>query len=461
MILVDKNTRENAMKDELVSISSTLHEIQETLESQQIPGNSFNHQFGWTHAALNRHDIAGYISRFNEKLGLYDGEISEEFVDILDDYVMKLTHLHSHIKSYFTNNANHMVHIVPVMINTLNIIFHELEYELFGWDIVDDKKSLPRSLATRLRSTRTRIDNLNASSEGLEEKVKTINEAHEAAEMLPTDLKELKESKQELSNLLGEANKVFRKIEIAQQQADDTLESIKEHEHESQGHRNLTEEYVSQCDEALQITTTQGLAAGFDQKAKALSKSIYIWGAILLIALGIGAGLGYVRVNALTEALSTELSTGQALLHAMISVFSIGGPLWLAWLATSQINQRFKLAEDYAYKATVAKSFTGFNKHAERFDPETAERLFNSTLDRLDEMPLRLVSAKDYNSPWHELLDSPILAKAIDNVPEIADVINRFGNKTKLKRKVTKENVHPMKTVKADDEEKPDNQTTA
>ncbi|MEH8155274.1 hypothetical protein Q4S47_21085, partial [Aeromonas caviae] len=34
---------------------------------------------------------------------------------------------------------------------------------------------------------------------------------------------------------------------------------------------------VEQCDDALQITTTQGLAAGFDQKAKELQKSIWVW----------------------------------------------------------------------------------------------------------------------------------------------------------------------------------------
>ncbi|TOE59056.1 hypothetical protein CGJ39_22930 [Vibrio parahaemolyticus] len=190
---------------------------------------------------------------------------------------------------------------------------------------------------------------------------------------------------------------------------------------------------MEQCDDALQITTTQGLAAGFDQKAKELKNSIWVWIIGLLIALGAGAYIGAERVDSLTNALTQELSAGQAILHTIMSVFSIGGPLWLAWISTQQINQRFKLSEDYAYKATVAKSYTGFNKHAGRFDDETAERLFNSTLDRLDEMPLRLVEGKDYNSPWHEFLDSDTTKEAVKAFPGLLKEINRYAQQTKRK----------------------------
>uniref|UniRef100_UPI0025B6CE63 hypothetical protein n=1 Tax=Aeromonas caviae TaxID=648 RepID=UPI0025B6CE63 len=168
----------------------------------------------------------------------------------------------------------------------------------------------------------------------------------------------------------------------------------------------LASSLVEQCDDALQITTTQGLAAGFDQKAKELQKSIWVWIIGLLVALAFGIGIGSSRVADFTEALKGDLTAGQAILHTIISIFSIGGPLWLAWISTQQINHRFKLSEDYSYKATVAKAFTGFRKISEDFNQETSERLFNSTLDRFDEMPLRLVSGKDYNSPWHEFIDS-------------------------------------------------------
>lgn len=83
----------------------------------------------------------------------------------------------------------------------------------------------------------------------------------------------------------------------------------------------------------------------------------------------------------------------------------------------------------------MAKAFTGFRKISEDFNQETSERLFNSTLDRFDEMPLRLVSGKDYNSPWHEFIDSEAFKKAIDMVPSLAKE-QRFAESTKLNKKI-------------------------
>jgi len=203
----------------------------------------------------------------------------------------------------------------------------------------------------------------------------------------------------------------------------------------------------------ISIQTTQGLAAGFDQKATELRKSIWVWIAGLLIALSVGLIIGSARVTEFSAALKDNLTAGQAILHTIISIFSIGGPLWLAWISTQQINHRFKLSEDYSYKATVAKAFTGFRKISEDFNQETSERLFNSTLDRLDEMPLRLLSGKDYNSPWHEFIDSDAFKKAIDIVPALAKEAGRFAENTKLNKKIPVPKIDE-KPVKAKQEEK-------
>ncbi|ASG01656.1 hypothetical protein CEG15_16020 [Vibrio anguillarum] len=256
---------------------------------------------------------------------------------------------------------------------------------------------LPKTLTNRLKSADLRINNIEASSENIEAKIRVINDAHEAAESLPTDLKELRDTHQEIKSILAKAKKESEILSSIVLSAQAKLEETINLESASKINKEQTDVYVEQCDEALQITTTQGLAAGFDQKAQQLNKSIWVWIGGLLLALCTGAWLGYLRVGDLTIALTKDLTTGQAILHTVMSVFSIGGPLWLAWISTQQIMQRFKLAEDYAYKATVAKSYTGFSKHAGKFDDQTAERLFNSTLDRLDEMPLRLVEGKDYN----------------------------------------------------------------
>ncbi|ELQ2338142.1 hypothetical protein QTG67_004288, partial [Vibrio vulnificus] len=60
---------------------------------------------------------------------------------------------------------------------------------------------------------------------------------------------------------------------------------------------------------------------------------------------------------------------------------------------------------------------------------------------RLDEMPLRLVEGKDYNSPWHEFIDSEAFKKALAMVPELANSASRFAANTKLKGKPNKSTV--------------------
>jgi hypothetical protein len=106
----------------------------------------------------------------------------------------------------------------------------------------------------------------------------------------------------------------------------------------------------------------------------------------------------------------------------------VGAPVWFSWLATKQIGQRFRLAEDYAFKASVAKAYEGYKLEATRLDPNFEKRLFASALTRLDEAPLRLVETGSPGSPWHELIDSHAFKQALEIVPELKTVTRKLLN---------------------------------
>lgn len=430
------------MSDVLNNLISSLEKLQNVFESDEVESTDFLSQYGWEHSALDKHDIAAYIDNFTARLGSVEpSQLDEKILKRFETYIEQIDVLRQNCEEHFIDSESYIRVIVPNVVITLNVMFAYIEETVLGWEFINDKKMLPKSLTNRLKSASLRINNIESSSENIEAKIKVINDAHEAAESLPTDLKELRDTHQEIKSILEKAKKESEALSSIVASAQAKLDEITYLEATSKDNKELTDVYVQQCDEALQITTTQGLAAGFDQKAKQLNKSIWTWIAGLLVALCAGAWLGYLRVEDLTSALANDLTTGQAVLHTVMSIFSIGGPLWLAWISTQQIMQRFKLAEDYAYKATVAKSYTGFSKHAGKFDDRTAERLFNSTLDRLDEMPLRLVEGKDYNSPWHEFIDSEAFKKAMTMVPELANSASRFAKNTKLKSKPVKSKV--------------------
>ena len=105
----------------------------------------------------------------------------------------------------------------------------------------------------------------------------------------------------------------------------------------------------------------------------------------------------------------------------ILAVLSLGAPLWFAWLSTRQIGQRFKLAEDYGFKAAVAKAYEGYRREAARIDPNLESKLFESALARVDEAPLRLIEDKDHSSPWGEMADSDGFKNAVATIPGLKE----------------------------------------
>jgi hypothetical protein len=84
----------------------------------------------------------------------------------------------------------------------------------------------------------------------------------------------------------------------------------------------------------------------------------------------------------------------------------VGAPLWFAWVATKQLGQRFRLAEDYGFKASVAKAYEGYRRDAVRIDPRFEAQLFGIALRRLEEAPLRMIEEEAHGSPWHEFFNA-------------------------------------------------------
>ncbi|GHX15979.1 hypothetical protein [Vibrio cholerae] len=416
-------------------LHSALEALKNTIDSASIPGESFLQQYGWNQTALSSEDLCYAIENMMADIKLFNIDDIEGYEKYLETQVKKVEALTAITKAHYNNNAGHLIHLVPNIAITILVMQKDLEKTFFTWERMEDKKLLPRHLARRLRSTETRLNSLDTSSSDLEEKILAINSAHEAAESLPTDLEELERTQKQINELLQSSKEKLAEIQLTEKTAQASLNNLTTLEALARTSKEKTDSYVEECDKALQITTTEGLAAGFDEKAKELSKSINKWVGGLIFALIVGGIFGAIRVEELTTALATNtsMSFGEGLIQAVLTIFSIGGPLWFAWLATQQITQRFKLSEDYSYKATVAKSYTGFSKQANRFGADVEERLFNATLDRLEEMPLRLVDGKDYNSPWHEFVDSDVVKQAITIVPGLARELSLYAKNTKRK----------------------------
>jgi len=374
---------------------------------------TLNEAYGWHHPALTRHDLAALSKDLANRIREADPtEVNDELLTRLTDVPRKLQLLHPTTIPHMFNGNGHQA--VPAYIGTLDQLAQTLG-PLLSWQTIQDTKAMPAPLARRLRGIQAELETLVPNKARLEEQIRQIQDATEAAESLPTDMQSLKEARQTIGRLSTDSAELYGKIDQRHKDSERLSKQISDSQEEAH-------KLVLQCEEAYRITTTKGLAAAFDQRANRLAWSMWVWVFGLLSALAIGAYLGASRIEILSSAMSeNDPQWGIVWMQIALSLLSVGAPLWFAWLATKQIGQRFKLAEDYGFKASVAKAYEGYRREAARIDEAFEARLFASALTRLEEAPLRLVGNTEHGSPWHELISSDAFQKALEVIPGFRD----------------------------------------
>jgi len=404
---------ELALNEALEAVCDSLDELTSLVLNSWTNDGTLNEAHGWHHPAMTRHDLAEIPSSLAARIREANPDnLEPELVARISDVPRRLQLLQSNTVPNMFNGNGHQA--VPAFTETINWLSTILE-PLLGWQILQDNKAMPAPLARRLRGIHAELETLVPNKERLQEQIRQIQDATDAAESLPTDMQSLREARKTISTLSTDSAKLYGEIDGRNKDATEIFKKISEKHQEA-------DKLVEQCEEAYRSNTTKGLAAAFDQRASRLSMSMWVWVGGLLSALAVGAYLGANRIELLSRAVSEkEPQWGVIWMHIVLSMLSLGAPLWFAWLSTKQIGQRFRLAEDYGYKASVAKAYEGYRREAARIDPGFEARLFSSALTRLEEAPLRLVEGTSHGSPWHELAGSEAFQKAIAAVPELKD----------------------------------------
>lgn len=372
-------------------------------------------QFGWNCPALTRHDFGAYPELIAKQLREANtDDITAELELVISNIPKKIAAIQAHIlpQMYSSNCSPATV----AYMSSLNGISKLLE-PLVTWQVFNDPKSMPAPIARRLKALKIQADEIDIDKTELNTKLKLINDTFEAAESLPVNLDELKQAQLKLNKSNEDAALSLGKITDRQTESDIELSKIKVSGEEAT-------RLVALCEKAYQITTTKGLAAAFDSRAKSLSASMIFWVVGLILALFVGSKIASSILASIVNTLSVpNPNWGAILIDVIICILSVGAPVWFSWIATKQIGQRFRLAEDYAYKASVAKAYEGYRKEAVRIDPAFEARLFSSALTRLEEAPLRLVEKETHGSPWHELISSGVFKEAVEKVPNLRELL--------------------------------------
>lgn len=222
-----------------------------------------------------------------------------------------------------------------------------------------------------------------------------------------------------ISGYERDASETLAKTKESEKSAQDAIQSLNDSELNAKS-------IVVKAEKALELATTYGLASEFDKRAKRIGWTMIGWGVALLLALFAGAYIGLTKFEELAALLgSSGQNTGAVGLNSFRSIAGIGAAIWVAWLSTKQIGQRFRLGQDYAFKATIAKVYEGYKAEAGTIGEEFKSRLFGIALSRLDEHPLRYVEHATHGSPWHELLASKFGSRQLGVTPEVRETLTQ------------------------------------
>lgn len=404
-----------AIKTELVNLASGL---QSTIPNDEPFGNAHNN---WSFPGVNRRDLIGSTHAL---IALIDKNPVDDLGDqgeTLSDFVRRLQFLRNNTLPQLWGNAGVAV---PTFFATLSVLRESLTSLLKpeSEDAAKTAKDLKR-VATQVRAMEARISQLEPRSTNLESMLSRIEDAHEVADRLPTDIESIEEDRKRTASLLAQSTAGHSELQRLLAEARVIQQKLLDQEADASG-------VLAKCESAYAAATSQGLAGAFAERSKALAWSMWVWVIGLMTALICGAFFGSHQLNSLNDVMKTPgMQWPMVLLNMLVALLSVGAPIWFSWLATKQIGQRFKLSEDYAFKASISRAYEGYRREASNAGAGLDVKLLTSALNRLDELPLRLVEEHDHGSPWHELLNSPIVKEAIKTVPGFADRMTELAKK--------------------------------
>lgn len=406
------------------TLESLKSELTQVVSGVSAIGNSepFSIAHGnWSFPGVTREELAQLARADIELINEFGGDQAPPNDKLLADYTRRLAFLRTNTIPNIWGNPGAGVQAYEATLAALTRALREA-FELERSPSKNEQQKALRDLKTlqgSLRSLEAQVAGATTRSQSLDEQITAIERAHQAAEQLPTDLATLVENRKEIARLLAGATS-------DQSEVTKILGVMKEANEKLEKSNGEARAILDRCDEAYRATTSEGLASAFAERSRKLSASMWVWVGGLIASLALGAIYGSHQLHNVVDMAKDTAGSGARIelwINVILAVLSVAAPVWFAWLATKQIGQRFRLAEDYGYKASISKAYEGYRREAKLLDAAFQSRLFASALTRLDELPLRLVETDTHGSPWHELMASDTVKKALETVPDFAQKV--------------------------------------
>jgi hypothetical protein len=380
------------MHTSLESLCASLDALAAAIIAGKPDDNTYLATWGWNCPPLNSAQIADGPLQISSS-------IRSAGVKTLDaQQVEKVTRCQASISAFQSNSLPYLFNgnATASYPNFVALISHTklLIDPIINFPMIQSKQVM--AATRKLESLTAVLDKAIVDEKAFSAKIALIDEAATSADELPITLKQLQDAHAQIEKSVSTASEFIGKIDTLHQESISSLSFIREKSIEA-------EELAKQCSEAYRATTSTGLAFAFDDRARKLARSVNYWVVGLFLALAAGAVVGYYRFEKMSSLMGGAINNPSVIwIELILSALSLGLPLWFAWISTTQIGERFRLSEDYAFKASVAAAYEGYRREAAKFNTEAQQRLFEAALSRFEEQPLRFVKTHASSSPLHE-----------------------------------------------------------
>jgi hypothetical protein len=356
--------------------------------------------WGWNCLPLNRHDLHDLVKQAAERLNnVAEADVDSSFIAKLGQIRTKAEQFQTQTLPFLYNgNANAAG---PVLISLVEWIDKTLDPYIdisLEWMSLDARNAVPPAMVRRLKSLEGKLQSAERRASNASDKVAGIEAVHAAAQAVKTEIDQAVQLKQSLIADSGTVSAFRSTTEVHANESAELIARLRQADADSK-------EIIEKFEKAYSAATTVGLGQSFATKAMWSNGALAAWVCGLLIALGMAWHIGSAKVAGLQTLLAAEkINSDNVWIHVFVTAFSVAAPVWFAWLSTKQIGHRFRLAEDYSYKATVAKAYEGYRREAASVDSEFKQTLFEIMLKRIDETPSRFIDSKVDGTPGHEAL---------------------------------------------------------
>lgn len=393
----------------LNEISGALSALATQIVASIGDDRTFMEIWQWQQPGVTRHDISDKIQNTISII-----QNANKDADVDPPQLNRLSLIPAAVQYFQANSLPNMPggnsHFV---VNSLFLLLESIENQISDylpkepdWQEIQDRNLLPAQLKKRLDALSRGLANIEKQYGEIDGKLSAISDAYQAASDLPASLAGLDDAK--------------NKYEGSQKEITDIVSMSGKSLKEIEKHKELIEKYRVQCyeisgeiDEVYRAATRQGLGKSFHDRSSELKNSTYILMALLFVTLGIGAYISHERMKFVEGLLDNENLSFQVIwANIALTAIGVAAPIWFAWLLTRQIGHRFRLAEDYGFKASVAKAYEGYRREVqESGDAELQTRLLGIAIDRIEEAPLDQIKADEAASPLHDFFKSRMVAK--------------------------------------------------